>query len=157
MALPFRMLQAGFGLADRLPAGLHPRLAAGRLIAGARAAPDAAAREGLAVLLESLAADTALSYFGQLSTVWDFRRLLGNARAVDEIHREDRGVAEAVVAAPVFILGLPRSGTTFLHALLAEDEGGSGAAQLADDLSGAAAAGGFSLAGIKGPGWWTVS
>ncbi len=31
-------------------------------------------------------------------------------------------MAEAVVAAPVFILGLPRSGTTFLHALLAEDE-----------------------------------
>ncbi len=59
--------------------------------------------------------------FGRLSVRWDFIRLLRNAEMVLNAHQENPGLGAAPVAAPLFILGLPRSGTTFLHALLAED------------------------------------
>ena len=47
-------------------------------------------------------------------------RLLRNAQKVEDAQRNE-AIAAAPVQAPIFILGLPRSGTTFLHSLLAAD------------------------------------
>ncbi|HEY5205717.1 MAG TPA: sulfotransferase [Roseiarcus sp.] len=40
-----------------------------------------------------------------------------------DAEREDRTILTRPLARPIFITGLPRSGTTFLHGLLAEDPG----------------------------------
>ncbi len=120
----YRALRHGFTAADRLvPAGLPPRLDANRLIAKAGVQPSAAAREGLRRLLAAIDKDTELSLFGRLSLRWDMVRLLRNAAMVEQAHQRNPGLAAAPVAAPIFILGLPRSGTTFLHGLMAEDPG----------------------------------
>ncbi len=87
----------------------------------AKVSPPPDAIQGLVELTASLDADSALSMFGRLSVRWDFIRLLRNAELVLNAHRANPNLATAPVTAPLFILGLPRSGTTFLHALLAED------------------------------------
>jgi hypothetical protein len=87
----------------------------------AKVSPPAGAIQGLVELHASLAAESQLTMFGRLSVRWDFIRLLKNAEFLFRAHRENPALASAPVAAPIFILGLPRSGTSFLHALLAED------------------------------------
>ncbi len=120
--LPFRAVAAGFAAADRLiPNALLPSLEPGSLLRAAGASPSAAAIQGLLELTAAMRQDTVLTMFGRLSTRWDFLRLLRNAQAIEQQHRQNPQLAQTPVTAPVFILGLPRSGTTFLHGLLAED------------------------------------
>ncbi len=111
-------------LADRLAdrAGLLDRgFPADRLLARAGLAEESALREALRRLLDACASEAALSIVGRVATHWDVRRLLGNlARFAAEEARDPAILAEPV-AAPVFITGLPRSGTSFLHRLLLED------------------------------------
>src|SRR6202040_31245 len=65
--------------------------------------------------------DANLSLVGRVATRWDVVRFLSNLlRLVDEEQRAPEILA-LPVARPIFISGLPRSGTTFLHSLLAED------------------------------------
>lgn len=92
------------------------------LIAAARANPSATSREGLAQLIASIKAESDLCLFGKFSLRWDTIRLLRNAQMIEDAHRATPVLGEAPVKAPLFILGLPRSGTTFLHSLMAEDE-----------------------------------
>jgi hypothetical protein len=116
-------LRGGLAVAGRVtPEFLLPRLEADTLIAASGVQPDAAAREGLRRLMAALAKDTALSFFGRMSVHWDMIRLLRNAARIERAHRDNPALAAAAVAAPIFILGLPRSGTTFLHTLMAEDD-----------------------------------
>jgi hypothetical protein len=116
-------LRHGFALADRVvPARLHPSLAPHELIRAAGVSPSAAARLGLDRLVAAIAAESRLNLFGALSLRWDFMRLMRNAALVEDAHRAEPALAQAGIEAPVFILGLPRSGTSFLHDLLAQDE-----------------------------------
>jgi hypothetical protein len=116
----YRALGRGFAIADALaPAALLPRLEAETLIAAAGVTPSAEAREGLQQLMAALAKDSELTLFGRLSVRWDMIRLLRNAAAVEAAHECNPALAAAGIETPIFILGLPRSGTTFLHALLA--------------------------------------
>jgi len=122
MALFARLLSQGFALADKLAPPTWPAVSSPEsLIAAAKASPDADAREGLAQLLASIGAESALSLFGRVSLRWDTLRLLRNAQAIADAHAARPELAAAPITAPVFILGLPRSGTTFLHELLARD------------------------------------
>jgi hypothetical protein len=62
-----------------------------------------------------------LSLFGRIATRWDVVRFLSNLlRFVDEEKRTSEILAQPITK-PIFVSGLPRSGTTFLHSLLAED------------------------------------
>jgi hypothetical protein len=73
-------------------------------------------------LLESCLAESALSLVGRSATRWDFVRFLSNLLVVQagfDLHPE---IAAAPVRRPIFITGLPRSGTTFLHRLILTDE-----------------------------------
>jgi hypothetical protein len=118
----YRALGSAFRAAERVvPKALLPGIAAARLIAASGTDPDPAAREGLARLIEAIEADSELSFFGRVSLRWDMIRLLRNAQLVRDAHAANPALGEAGIVAPIFILGLPRSGTTFLHDLLAKD------------------------------------
>jgi Sulfotransferase family len=75
----------------------------------------------LCVLLRSYEADARLTVFGRLAAKWDMLRLLSNLLRLRGEEERDARVLDESVRQPVFILGLPRSGTTFLHNLLAQD------------------------------------
>jgi hypothetical protein len=120
-SLAFRGVSAALGVAEGLLPSGFPRHDPAALMRAARVSPPADAIQGLVELTAALDADSVLSMFGRLSVRWDFIRLLRNAEIVLNAHRENPELGAAPVKAPLFILGLPRSGTTFLHALLAED------------------------------------
>jgi hypothetical protein len=116
-------LSAGLKAASLvLPAGF-PSHRPDDLIRAARVRPSAGARRGLEKFVEALDADSELTAFGRLSLRWDCIRLLRNAQLVDDTLAARPELAAASVARPIFILGLPRSGTTFLHGLMAADPG----------------------------------
>jgi hypothetical protein len=66
-------------------------------------------------------AEANLNLFGLLATRWDNLRLLKNLLILRDRERADNLILSRPVEQPIFILGMPRSGTTFLHGLLAED------------------------------------
>jgi hypothetical protein len=103
-----------------VPKALLPSTRPEALIAAAGTNPAPSAREGLRQLITAIDADCELTFFGKVSLRWDMIRLLRNAQKVEDAQRV-AAIAAAPVPAPIFILGLPRSGTTFLHSLLAED------------------------------------
>jgi len=80
-------------------------------------------QEGLDVLLDALAGEARLNQLGELA----FTERIGNAlRSRLEVvawRRDHPEVADEVVEGPVVITGLPRTGTTALSNLLAEDPG----------------------------------
>jgi len=77
----------------------------------------------LRMLIETCEQEAELSVIGRLSLRWDILRLLANVLSLERREEEDRGIVRGEIQAPIFITGLPRSGTTFLHTLLAQDPG----------------------------------
>jgi hypothetical protein len=67
--------------------------------------------------------DANLSLVGRMATRWDVVRFLSNLLRLVEEEKRAPGILAQPIARPVFVSGLPRSGTTFLHSLLAEDPG----------------------------------
>jgi Sulfotransferase family len=116
-------------LAGALFAGDEARLAPEPLIAEAakgtrlNATPLADPRliEALGALTSSLREEASLSSFGRLAAGWDLKRMLQTLLIFADAEREDPAIVKRPLASPIFITGLPRSGTTFLHGLLAED------------------------------------
>lgn len=79
--------------------------------------------EPLAVLLRSYYEEANLSAFGRIAVRWDMLRFLSNLLRLREEEKKNPAVLEEPIDRPIFVLGLPRSGTTFLHNLLADDPG----------------------------------
>ncbi len=77
--------------------------------------------EALAALTRSLEKEAALSSFGRGAARWDLTRMLSTLLILADAERQDPAIPGRPFAPPIFIAGLPRSGTTFLHSLLAED------------------------------------
>ena len=77
--------------------------------------------EALAALTSSLREEASLSPFGRVAARWDLKRMLSTLLILADAEREDPAISTRPLAPPIFIAGLPRSGTTFLHGLLAED------------------------------------
>jgi hypothetical protein len=78
-------------------------------------------RDPLRRLLESYESEARLTLLGRLIARRDAVRLLENRlRQVDTWRRHPQIAAEAV-RTPIVIVGLPRTGTTILHELLAQD------------------------------------
>jgi hypothetical protein len=82
---------------------------------------DDSFREGLRVLLQAYDTEAEFSFVGRICVFADTVRLLTNRLQLVEDRRLHPGMAAEVIRRPLFITGLPRSGTTFLHALLAQD------------------------------------
>ncbi len=122
MASLAALIGPGFRIAEPLvPDRLLPSLAPRDLIRAAHATPDIAARAGLEQLMAAVRAESKLTLFGKLALRWDILRLLRNAQKIHDAHAANPALGQAPITAPVFILGLPRSGTTFLHTLMAQD------------------------------------
>jgi hypothetical protein len=83
---------------------------------------DTAWIEPLRRLLAACSAPEAdLSLIGQLATRWDVVRFLSNLLRfhAEEVNRPE--IKTQKIERPIFITGLPRSGTTFLHRLMMTD------------------------------------
>ncbi len=82
---------------------------------------DVAFREALERFLIACATESDPSLVGRLATRWDVLRFLANLLRLRAEETRDPSVLEEAIERPIFITGLPRSGTTFLHRLLLED------------------------------------
>jgi hypothetical protein len=97
------------------------------LLEGARRATglddfgDPGFREGLRVLLRAYDEEARLTPFGTWMTRQQLAGILRARLRVVEGLRRDPACRETPIRRPVFVLGLPRTGTTALHALLASD------------------------------------
>src|SRR6516165_4861207 len=74
-------------------------------------------------LLQACNEEADLSAFGVRALRIDVLRCLRNLLRFDEIEAEYPSVLMRPIQAPVFITGMPRSGTTFLHRLILQDPG----------------------------------
>lgn len=124
--LPIRLLNAAGRTASRL--GLRrlsleeaDLLEAARVAAGLDDFGPESFRAGLRRLLAALEAESGLTPTGwvgvRASTVGD---LVKRLRIVDHRKRHPE-VGEGAIRAPLFVIGLPRTGTTLLYGLLAQD------------------------------------
>jgi Sulfotransferase family len=77
--------------------------------------------EPLKRLLRAYDEEAQLSFFGRYAARFDVMRCLNNLLRLDAAEEADPAITARPIAAPLFITGLPRSSTTFLHALLAQD------------------------------------
>lgn len=84
---------------------------------------DPGFQQPLDLLIESLNAEARLNDFGKLRAQMTINSgLVNRLKIVDYLGRHP-DVLEQEVARPVFIVGLPRTGTTALHHLLNQDPG----------------------------------
>ncbi len=82
---------------------------------------DPAFHEPLRRLLASLESEADLNAIGRIIAQRDLVRTLENRMWMLEERRLHPEIAEEKVAQPLFIIGLPRSGTSILHELMAQD------------------------------------
>jgi hypothetical protein len=78
-------------------------------------------RDGLARLVDAFEREAALTTLGRLVARTDLLRLLQNRLRMEAALRAHPEIERTPVRAPIFVLGLPRTGTTILHELLALD------------------------------------
>lgn len=78
-------------------------------------------REGLEVLLSSLAADVSLTFIGRMMLRRAILTALDQRLRLVDLQKRDPGRLHAPIPPPLIVTGLPRSGTTYFHRLLAED------------------------------------
>lgn len=81
-------------------------------------------RPALRVLLGALENDARLSLIGRLSIRQDLVRLLAQRLCIQEDLRRRPEIAQTPIRRPIFVVGLPRTGTTLLHKLLSSDPDG---------------------------------
>ena len=91
-----------------------------RRVSTSSRSPTVASSKRSRLLLPALR-KTRLTPFGRLAAGWDLKRMLSTLLIFAETERGDPAIPTRPLAPPIFIAGLPRSGTTFLHGLLAED------------------------------------
>ena len=77
--------------------------------------------EPLHNFLRACREEADLSLFGRFATRWDALRFLSNLLRLRDEETQAPEILEQQIERPIFIAGLPRSGTTFLHSLLAQD------------------------------------
>lgn len=103
------------------------RIDAGELVERARVATghadlgDDSVLDRLAAHVAAIEADTGLTNLGRLVLRMRIQRLLENRLRLHELLRRHPEIHDIEVTAPLVVVGLPRSGTTHLVNLLAED------------------------------------
>ena len=79
-------------------------------------------REPLDVLLRSLHAEGRLTLVGRIAARQDLQSLLAERLRLRADRQRHPQIAAERIVRPLFIVGLPRTGSTLLHHLLAQDE-----------------------------------
>ncbi len=82
---------------------------------------DALHREPFDVLLRALERDRGLTPIGRLSTHAQLLQFLKNRLLLEDLLRRHPEIEKLEIRAPIVIAGLPRTGTTHLHNLIAAD------------------------------------
>jgi hypothetical protein len=77
--------------------------------------------EPLRTFLASCSQEASLGLIGETATRWDVTRFLINLLRMRAAEQIDGGIEREHIRQPIFITGLPRSGTTFLHRLMMAD------------------------------------
>ena len=80
-------------------------------------------REGLALLLDGFVTEARLSDLGVEVAALDVMRALKNRLLITAWRKTHPAVAEQQIGRPIVIVGQPRTGTTILYDLLAQDPG----------------------------------
>ena len=75
----------------------------------------------LNLLLKACAEEANLSSFGRYATRWDMERCLTNLLRLDMAEEEDPSILARPIRKPIFITGMPRSASSFLHMILSLD------------------------------------
>lgn len=78
-------------------------------------------REPLRVLLKACKEEARLTLIGRLSLRTDTLRFLTNRLRLVEDRKRYGNIALQQIPKPIFIVGLPRTGSTLLHSLLGQD------------------------------------
>jgi hypothetical protein len=78
-------------------------------------------REALCVLVDSLNREARLSPAGIEGTRASFIRVLSNRLKIEATFKQHPEIKDEPIAGPIVIVGLPRSGTTKLHRMMATD------------------------------------
>ena len=126
--LPARLFRGLDRVADRLglfrrPVPLEKLIDLARRRSGLDDFGEWSFEEPLAVLLRSYYEEANLSAFGRIAVRWDMLRFLSNLLRLRDEEKRNPAILDEPIDRPIFVLGLPRSGTTFLHNLLADDPG----------------------------------
>jgi Sulfotransferase family len=126
LPLPLRALNA-VGRAARA-AGLplleldaEAQLAAASARSGLSDFGDPRFRAPLRLLFDSYQRDARLTAFGRMLVRRDAQRLLENRLHLVDTLSKHPEILRGEIRAPIFVLGLPRTGTSILHELLAQD------------------------------------
>ena len=82
--------------------------------------------EGMQVLLESFEQDERLTPFGNKVVRAQFRGALAARALANASFAANPSFAEVPIRQPIFVTGLPRTGTTALHRLLCDDPNAQG-------------------------------
>ena len=114
---------AGSLLSNHSVPGLEEKdlLAAARRQTGLDDFGDFPFSEPLSRLLTSMDSEARLNFMGRMATRHDAIRLLANRLRMEEDRKRHPEIAAEEIGRPIIITGLPRTGTTLLHALLALD------------------------------------
>ena len=96
-------------------------LARARRATGCEDYGDPGFREPLRILLDSLERDAKLTTLGRIFATRQVMECLTNRLRMVEYRRQHPEVDAEEVKGPIFVLGLPRTGTTLLQGLLAQD------------------------------------
>ena len=78
-------------------------------------------RPGFEQLLESIESDARLTLFGRYFAQRQILELLGHRLQLVDYRKRHPELEKESIDQPLFILGLPRTGTTLLYGLIAED------------------------------------
>ena len=121
----YRLVKLLYRLGDR--AGITGPLQADRLMQKAmrsqgRLFDDYSFVQGLESLLSSANEEARLNGFGRLMLTALVGRYLKQRLQLEQWRDEHPQVALENIVRPLFIVGLPRTGTTFLHQLLSQDK-----------------------------------
>ena len=75
----------------------------------------------LEILLHSFEEDARLNLLGRITVQFEIVRVLSNRLRLQRDRTIYPGISREEIRRPIFITGLPRSGTTFLHAIMSKD------------------------------------
>jgi hypothetical protein len=121
----FNMAQYWLERAGRVPATftalLEPLHEEATRAAGCHDFGDPAYRAGLEVLAQSYDREARLTPFGRMMIRQQILALLINRLRAERTWSRDPDILRRDIRRPLFILGLPRTGTTALHHLLGQD------------------------------------
>ncbi len=126
MSVQSAMLSLVDAVANRFGVLRRPLAAADLLRSAQRHADlddfgDMAFVDPLRTLLDACVAEASLSVVGRAALRWDTVRFLTNLLRLRAEERLAPAIVRQPIARPIFITGLPRSGTTFLHRLMMAD------------------------------------